>query len=362
MELLRAMLQALPQDAWLRWAVIMALALTGVAAIMMSQVLLLSDAASRREQRRLAFERRWLPRLAAVSLGGSVADVAPPAPRDRVRFLRTWCQMQYRLRGAAHARLNAMLDAFGLGATAVGLVRHRNGSTQLLGLACLRHLGDAVHWDTLEAMTRDPRPIQSLAAAEALVATDHVRAMALLVPLAAERRDWAGARVSVLCRLAGRAAVTGPLLDTLRVPLRPGARERLLRLLPLGDTRAIAPWARDILDAPDATAPEAVAALEVLAQVLDPRDRSRVTARLAAGHPEVRAAAVRAFAGLATTDDLASLAPMLVDRDWSVRQDVADAIVALPGIEARAVAAVRDATTDPYGRDALDRAIGERVA
>lgn len=362
MDPLDALLQALPADAWLRWAIVMALALAGMAAIMMAQVLLLSDAAGRRERRRAAFERRWRPRLAAASLGDSAAAGPPPAPRDRVRFLRTWCQMQYRLRGAAHARLNALLAEFDLAGTAIDLVRHRNGSMQLLGLACLRHLGDPTHWGVLGTMARDPRPIHSLAAAEALVATDPVRAMALLVPLAAERRDWASARFSMLCHLAGRDATTGPLLATLRVPLRPGARERLLRLLPLGDTRAIAPWARAMLDAPDATARESIAALDVLGQLLDPRDRLRTRAALAAGNAEVRAAAVRAFGGLATTLDLDVLEPLLADHDWTVRQDAADAIVALPGTSAQALAALRERTTDAYGRDALDRAIAERAA
>lgn len=362
MDRLDALLQVLPADAWLRWAILTAVALAVLAAVMMGQVLLLSDAAGRRERRREAFERRWLPRLAAASLGDPVAGEAPPAQRDQVRFLRTWCQMQYRLRGAAHARLNALLAAFQLADVAEDLVRHRNGSVQLLGLACLRHLGDPAHWDTLEAMAHDPRPIQSLAAAEALVATDPARAMALLVPMAAERREWASARFSMLCRLAGRDAITGPLLATLRVPLRPGARERLMRLLPLGDTRAIAPWARTLIDTPGAATQEIVAALDVLGQVLDPRDRTRIAAALASPNPEVRAAAVRAFGGLATPGDLQVLAPMLADRDWTVRQDVADAIVALPGVDARQLDTLRDGTSDRYGRDALDRAMAERPA
>lgn len=360
------LLQALPADAWLRWAVLIAMGLAVVSAILMVQVLLLSELAGRRQRRRAAFDRRWQPRLAAASLGGVPGDAASggqaaaPARRDRAWFLMAWCQMQHRLRGEAHERLNRMLRELGLESMAVALLAHRNGSMQLLGLACLRHLADPAHWNAVASIVRDPRPIQSLAAAEGLVAMDPVRAMSMLVPMAADRRDWAVARVAMLWRLAGRDAVTRPLLDALQRPLRPGGRERLHGWLALGDPVALGPWARGVLgnDAqPHATA----AALEVLGLARDPRDRDRLLARLDATGPAVRLAAVRALQGQATSMDLDRLAPLLADRDWAVRQAAADAIATLPGLDARALAALRERTTDRYGRDALDRAIAEHA-
>ena len=356
-------LDALPDDAWLRWAVLIAIGLAAVSALLMLQVLQLSELAARRRHRRAAFEQRWLPRLAGASLDDAVdgADAqawTAPARADHAWFLMAWCQMQYRLRGAAHERLNRLLRRFGLQHAAVGLLDHRNGSMQLLGLACLRHLADPAHWDAVATLLQDPRPIQSLAAAEVLVAVDPARAMALVAPLAAKRRDWAPARVAMLCRQAGPGSLTGPLLDLLSEPLRPGARERLLGMLAFGNPLAMAGWARDTLGdgAPRA---DTIAALGVLADLCDPRDRDRLLPWLADDDPGVRLAALGALHAQATLADLDRLSTLLSDGDWSVRQAAADAIATLPGLRPEMLADVRGKTADRYGRDALDRAIAE---
>ena len=354
-----SILDVLPADAWLRWALVIAAALAVVSAALMVQVLLLSELSTRRERRRAAFERRWRPRLAAASIGEPLDQLPPPSPRDCAWFLMAWCQMQFHLRGAAHQRLNGLLEHFGLADRAAALLTHRRGSMQLLGLACLRHLADPAYWDRIEPLVRDARPILSLAAADALVAIDPRRAMALVVPVAAERRDWAPGRVAILCRNAGRDATTPPLVEMLRQPLRPGARARLLELLRFGEAQALARWARDMLRA-DAATGERMAALDVLAQAQDPRDRPHLLPMLGASAPGVRLAAVRALAAQATRDDLACLQPGLADRDWSVRQATAHGIATLPGMTPAALAHLRERIDDPYGRDALDQAIAEQ--
>jgi len=79
--------------------------------------------------------------------------------------------------------------------------------------------------------------IVALSAAQTLVAMDASKAMALILPAAVNRPDWALPRLISLCQQAGEQAVTTPLLIVLSSSEDP-RRERLVPLLAQGDPRA----------------------------------------------------------------------------------------------------------------------------
>lgn len=366
-------------DPVLRFALLAALALAAISLFVMVQVLLLSQFGARRERRRERFDAHWRLLLVAESLG-----LAEPGPlpvlvkrRECDWLLRLWNQVQFHLRGPAHARLNAMLCTLGLDRHALSLLSRRGMRGQLTALSSLRHLGDSAYWGAIKPLTEAPGAVISLAAAEALVAIDPVRAMRQVLPLAMRRRDWSRNRIDLACRHAGREAITQPLVDLLREPLPPWARARLLDLLRHAEPRALAPWARGILDRPlpqaaparsgpnaDAEARpglERIAALRVLAALHDPADRGRILAGLRDPLGAARLAAIDALRAQVLPADADALLLMLSDRNWAVRQAAADALVAMPGLDPDALATLADTIYDRYGREALQRAVAERA-
>ena len=367
-------------DPVLEFALLAALALAAISLLVMAQVLLLSQLGARRERRRARFEAQWRPLLVAESLGLAPEHELLPVPSKRREsdwLLRLWNQVQLHLRGPAHTRLNALLCVLGLDRHALSLLSRRDMRERLTGLSSLRHLGDSAYWGAIQPLLEAPGAAISLAAAEALVAIDPVRAMRRVLPMAMRRRDWSRNRIELACLHAGAEAVTQPLVDLLREPLPGWARARLLELLRHAEPRALAFWARGILDRPlPAEAPlpgehgdgdalarpglERIAAFRVLAAVRSPDDRRRILAGLRDPLPEARLAAIEALRPQIAAGDADALLRLLSDRAWAVRQAAADALVAMPGLEPSALAEMADAVYDRYGREALQRAIAER--
>jgi len=75
----------------------------------------------------------------------------------------------------------------------------------------------------------------------------------------------------------------------------------------------------------------------------------------------VRSAAAVALGHIGEPDDQQRLTAMMSDRDWWVRYRSAQALLALPGAEAAALAQARAKLDDRYARDMLDHAWAERA-
>jgi hypothetical protein len=356
-------------------AAVVACVLGLASALVAVQVLLLAQTGSRRAARRARMESTWRPWVVAAGLEANDArgnaGGLPHPPRSRQEFawfLQLWNQLQSHLRGTAHARLTGLLVELGFDRRALGLLSAGDLREQLIALATLRHLADPRHWTQLEALLHARSAIVSLAAAEAMVAIDATRAIATIVPLALQRRDWSLNRLDFACRQAGADAVTPVLVQLLAVPAPPWARARLLELLRHGDALALAGWARGSLDAReggDAGASddlERIAALHVLGRLRSGEDRPRISRALDAAPTAVRLAALRALCQQAMPGDADQLATLLADRDWAVRQAAADGLVSLPGLPPGMLGSMLDRIEDRYGREALARALAERAA
>lgn len=349
----------LPEDPVLRLAIYSALALGGLTLLVMAQVLVVSELAARRERQRAAFVAEWHPRLVAWTL--DAADPRQHSPihqGERLWLLLLWARLHRQLRGPARERLNALFISLDLTGSVLAMLGSRRAHRRLLALACLGYLGDERFWSDVSPLLGSRNPMVALAAARALVAMDARRAMARLVPLMAQRRDLALPRLQALCRQAGPAALTPPLLKGLE-GATPAQRERLAALLACADPAQVAPWARRCLVEPGEREATLGAALACLGELSDPRDHELMSRSLLSESSRVRFAAIRALRRQARREDETLLLPHLEDRDWWVRQAAADALVGLPGITRERLAGLHDACGDRYGRDALKRALAE---
>ena len=144
-----------------------------ISLLLMLQVLLVSQASSRRQRRRAAFDAHWRPLLAAEALAiGAGTLVAPDRDPERRWWLQLWTRLQTTMRGESHARLNRLICALDLDREAVELLGRMDMRGQLIALACFRELGDPGYWPLLSPLLQASNPIKSLAVADALVAID----------------------------------------------------------------------------------------------------------------------------------------------------------------------------------------------
>ncbi len=349
--------QLWPEDRMLQLALYCALGLGTLTVLVLLQVLLLGEVSRRRTVRRQQFNEQWRPFFALCSLSDELPPSHAPLPRRRqLWFLLQWNRTQLQLRGAARERMNRALIALGMDRQALNLLRGRVRS-KLIGLTCLRHLADPAHWQAVQPLLLSRNSIVALSAAQTLVAMDASKAMALILPAAVNRPDWALPRLISLCQQAGEQAVTTPLLIVLSSSEDP-RRERLVPLLVQGDPRHAAPWARARLDE-GAPAEYLQVALRCLCELGDPRDRHRLLRALQHEQDSVRLAALQALHKQARREDSELFLPLLSDSSWWVRQAAADSLATLPGASTEALQQLLEQVHDRYGRDALRRAMAE---
>jgi HEAT repeat protein len=311
------------------------------------------------EARRRAFVARWRPALAAIALdgGGPCLESLPRLDRrDFGLFLQEWIAIHEALDKESCRGLEALSRRLRVGESAGRMLRDARLESRLLGTIALGHVGGGQQWDALLAETESHNLTLSLAAARALVRLDAERAVAALMPVIERRADWPHTRIWPLLEEAGPAAVTGPLIAAIR-RAGPEQQARLTRFLPLADEAAAGELVRALLGS---TASDEVVA-SCLRVVDDPQELP--TVRRLASHPRwhVRMLAARALGRLGERNDEALLASMLADPEWWVRYRAAQALVALPWMRRERAAAIRDALTDRFARDAMEQAIAERA-
>ncbi len=351
----------LPADTALRIAAIVAAGLAAVTLLVLVQVLLVSAWATRERRQRDAFNALWRPRLALAGIDHSTFPaLGRLRGRRRLWWLMLWNRVQRQLRGDATDRLNEVLYRTGLHLDARRLLRRPGVRRRLVALESLRHLGDRTYWRDVEPLVNVRNPFVSLAAAQALVAMDAHAAMHRLLPMSLLRPDWGGQRMVALCRGAGVDAVTPPLLALLETRA-PNQVSRLVPLLACAEPARVAPWARRCaLSDPDAR--DRQAALQALDELGDPRDRELFIRAFADEDPGVRLAAVTALRRQARAEDAEVLLPLLSDRSWWVRRQAADTLVDLPRASQAQLQALVPTIADRYGREALERALAERLS
>ena len=334
------------------------LALGGLALVLtlvlLAQVLSLRRRSSRRADNQAATLGRWRPVLLRAAMGDKVLPLVLPV-HEREALLLLWNQLQDGLRGHAHQGLNSLGTQIGLHELALRFAARRSGGLRLLGLRTLGHLGDVRDWPRLDALLGDPRSVISLAAARALLRIDARRAAPRVLDEFLGRSDWPAPRLATLLREAGPELIGAALAQRLL-----GAPPfQQVRLLPLARVTE-APGSGSVIEALLASATEPAVLSATLQQIQGPASLGRV--RELCGHADwqVRSYAALALGRQGVAVDRKRLVAMMSDREWWVRYRAAQALLALPGVDAVAIEALRAALTDRYARDMLAQVLAER--
>ena len=297
---------------------------------------------------------RWRPLLLQAAAGD---DVTPPplSARERAPFLLLWNQMQDGLRGRAHDGLNRLASNMELHALARRLAARGSGGLRLLGLITLGHLGRTSDWERLTDLLDDPRSFISMAAARALLQIDAPRAAPLVLDQFLARIDWPVPRLGTLLREAGPEAISFALAQRL---LESDAPQQL-RLLPLARVTE-APGRGSAVEAMLRISTDPAVLAATLQQVHGPASRPRVRELTRHADWQVRSYAALALGRVGDASDRARLVELLSDREWWVRYRAAHALLALPGFDPEALAALQADLRDRYALDMLEQVIAER--
>jgi HEAT repeat protein len=307
-----------------------------------------------RERAWQLFVQRWRPLLLAAILDPEPGTLPSLAPREHVAFLRLWAYLHESLRGEAATRLNEAAVALGLDRTVRRLLRAGARAEKLQAVVAAGLLRDQPSWEALVEIAHSADSLLSVNAARSLVRIDPLAAAQVLVPLLVRREDWDLSRVAsfldearqpfwlvmakAIPELAGEPLARALLLaEALRLQL-PDAT--LARLLQEGQPPSVVHAALQLADSP------------LLAQAV--RDC------LAHPDPRVRTAAAMRMRRLASAQDQPALQALLQDPAWPVRQAAAQALCALPSLDATDLELLLQA--NPLAADVLRQALSEREA
>ena len=308
-----------------------------------------------RERRRAKVSARWRDVIAAAITGDDAAAALPTLPRrERREFLRQWNYTRNMIEGAAAERLIALarrldLPAFVREQADQGALGLRLASTQALG-----YLRDTESFARIHADTDDENPLVSITAAEALIEIDPVRAVELLIPKIAARRDWPRTHVFRMLQKSGSDIVSEPLF-------------RAIRTAPDADAAYLLQFAElaefDVRDAIAAELLKSRADPELITAALKVSSGySRVSGIDGfVAHPVwyIRMQAARLIGRMGRLEDVDRLENLLADPEWWVRYRAATALVHLPGLDQDGLERIRARQQDTYARDILDQAAAE---
>ena len=306
----------------------------------------------RRQARVTAF---WRAVIADAMTPGTELGAAPRLPRrQRAEVLRLWDYTRSMIEGAAADRLVALADRLGLREIARRQAQHGRSGARLTAIQTLGHLRDAESFAALLAATGDDNTLVAITAAEALAEIDPARAVAVLIPKLAARRDWPRTHVFRMLEKSGSALVSESLYRCIRAASDDDAAYLL-------QYAAIAEF--DVRDA---------IATELLASRRDP-DLLAAALKAASGfdrvprleellsHPAwyVRMQAAALLGRMGRVDDAARLEKLLGDEEWWVRYRAAKALIRLPSMTGPELERIRARLHDPYARDVLQQAMAE---
>ena len=321
---------------------------------LVAQVLAMRRSSTRRLALQAKTLARWRPVLLRAAMGDKLLPLPLPA-HEREALMLLWNQLQDGLRGRAHQGLNSLATQLGLHELALRFAQRRSGGLRLLGLRTLGHLGDVRDWPRLEKLLADPRSVISLAAARALLRIDARRAAPRVLDEFLGRSDWPVSRLATLLREAGPDLI----LPTLTERLLAASPFQQVRLLPIARVTE-APGSGSLIEALLASATEPAVLSATLQQVHGPASLARVRDLCSHADWQVRAYAALALGRQGSAGDRKRLVGMLCDREWWVRYRAAQALLALPGVDAIVLEALGAGLTDRYARDMLVQVIAER--
>lgn len=326
--------------------------LTGL--LLLAAIALLGVARRRRRNRMAAIEARWRSALAAAA-GDPSAALPTIGVSDLPYFLEAWNRLLESADEETAGRLSRLLTLHGIDQRALAMLDKRSTRLRLAAITAAGHLRERRAWPRLEALARSPGPVESFAAARAMLRIDPRKALDSLAQSIPGRQDWPVARLASVFESLGPNMVTGPLITMLLRRPRPGL-DRLVKLARFGQPQKISGIVRGWLGS--STDPDVLMA--ALACIEDRADLPWATG--AAKHEEwqVRMAAARALGRVGGRSELPVLLELLRDPVWWVRYHAAHGLTRLEGLEPHELDALREGARDSFAADMLGQALAER--
>ena len=309
-----------------------------------------------RERRGAGVLGRWRAVIAGTVTGAETRAAAVPALRrgERREFLRLWVYTRSMLEGAAADRLIALARELDLTEFVRAQARRSDLGSKLVAMQALGYLRDADSFAELAAATDDANTLVSITAAEALAAIDPSRAVELLIPKIARRRDWPRTHVFKLLQRAGSAVISEPLYRH----IRSAADEDAAYLLQFAEIAEF-----DVRDALAVEILRSAGSAELLAAALRAATGHAPVPRLdeLLAHPAwyVRMQAAKLVGRMRPSAGAARLEKLLADEEWWVRYRAAKALVQLPGVSKPNLERIRASLNDHSAREILDLAVAE---
>lgn len=310
-----------------------------------------------RERRRASVVAYWRTVIARAVTGAAAASAAAQPKlhrRERQEFLRLWVYTRSMLEGAAAERLIALAQSLGLTDFVRGQARHAHIGTRLMAMQALGFLRDSESIAELIAAADDANTLVSITAVEALAAIDPARAMALMIPKIAQRRDWPRTHVFNVLQRAGSDVISEPLYRCIRAASDSDAAY-LLQFAEIAEFDVRDALAGELLRS--STNPEVlVAALKTATGHAPVPHLDELLAHQAW---YVRMQAAKLVGRMGRKSDLGRLEKLLGDDEWWVRFRAAKALVRLHGVTASDLDDVRSRLHDRYARDMLGQVMAE---
>lgn len=309
------------------------------------------------ERRRRRLNEEWRAVLATVLLSEQEAHTIklPVLPRQqRINLLEIWNRTCDTVQGSAADNLRIIGDRIGIVRIAGRLLQRRRLQSQILAVQTLGHMGNEESWDHVAALADSPHMALSITAAAALVDIDAERAIQLLVPMIAKRRDWPRTRVSRMLRSVGSNLFSEPLYRTVR-SAEDADRVYLLQFAQLAEYDIVDALAAELIR--ESKNPDVLAA--ALKLVSGRHDIPRLVALARHETSFVRMQVARLLGRIGQPEHVPVLESLLHDSHWWVRYRAAQAITNLPFLGPNALRTLRERQQDQYARDILEQAYSE---
>lgn len=298
----------------------------------------------------------WRPLLTRVALEEGDSPALPRLPGRHLPYLmEEWNALQDAVRGEAGARLNGTARTLGFDVAARRFLHSRQVGRRILGIRTLGHLHDPSSWQPLQEQLASQNALVSFYAAAALVSIDAQRAMPGIMNQLAERESWPGEAMARLLVDAGADVAREPI-RALMLSLAPAKIPPLLPWLSHVDAVLGSEVAIELLNRHPDDDDIVAAALLV---VVEPKVLPELARYAESKNADVRQSLAAAYGRLGAVGDVEPVVRLMCDRVWWVRYRAGQALLALKGMTADRLDAIRAQTGDVYARDMLEHVRAE---
>jgi hypothetical protein len=309
------------------------------------------------DQRRRNFMQKWRSVFATAMLEPEAAtELQLPYVRraDRIDLLEEWNRARSMVDGKAVDNLIVLARRTLIPALARKRMRSRRVSTRILAVQTLGHLRETELRDDIAALLHDDNTALSITAATALVELDPDFAIARIMPMISERRDWPKNRVSVLLRRAGSDRISEPLFRAIRSADN-ADKIYLLQFALLMESEILDALVDDLIrESNDAGVINAALKL-----VRGFKGVPRIASLTQHDAWFVRMQAATVLGRVGQQEHLSLLESLLDDSEWWVRYRAAQAITKLPFMGPNQLRQLRRRQEDRFAADILQQAFAE---